>query len=73
MAEYWSPMWDASFKEIDCDVNDVMDGLDIDRDGEDPATASEETKQMMVLANGVVSGNKEYYTTEEEQDKSIEK
>jgi phosphatidylserine/phosphatidylglycerophosphate/cardiolipin synthase-like enzyme len=34
MSEYWTPMWEASFTGEDCDVQTVMDGLDIDRDGE---------------------------------------
>jgi phosphatidylserine/phosphatidylglycerophosphate/cardiolipin synthase-like enzyme len=32
---YWNPMWEASFMESDCEVQDVMDGLKIDRDGEE--------------------------------------
>jgi phosphatidylserine/phosphatidylglycerophosphate/cardiolipin synthase-like enzyme len=34
MDEYWNPIWEASYTEEDCDVQQVMDGLDIDRDGE---------------------------------------
>jgi len=33
--DFWTPLWDASFTGEDCDVQDVMDGLDIDRDGEE--------------------------------------
>lgn len=32
--EYWNPMWKASYTGNDIDVQEVMDGLDIDRDGE---------------------------------------
>jgi len=32
LADYWNPMWEASYTSDDCDVNDVMDGLKINRD-----------------------------------------
>jgi len=32
--DFWKPLWNASFTGEDCDLQDVMDGLDIDRDGE---------------------------------------
>lgn len=64
MDEYWHPMWKYSYTDEDCDVQEVMDGLDIDRDGEDPKKASEETKKLMAQAEkanmGVASGD-EYY------------
>ncbi|CAB9512656.1 Inherit from NOG: PLDc [Seminavis robusta] len=41
-AEYWDPMWKFSYTGDDVDVQEVMDGLDIDRDGEDPANLSAE-------------------------------
>jgi len=34
MEDYWNPMWEASYTEEDVDVQEVMDGLDINRDGE---------------------------------------
>lgn len=34
MSEYWDPMWKVSFTGEDVDVQSVMDGLKIDRDGE---------------------------------------
>lgn len=34
MTDYWNPMWNASYIDTDCDVQEVMDGLKIDRDGE---------------------------------------
>jgi phosphatidylserine/phosphatidylglycerophosphate/cardiolipin synthase-like enzyme len=34
MKDYWNPMWKASYTGTDCDVQKVMDGLDIDRNGE---------------------------------------
>lgn len=30
-AEYWDPMWEVSYTRDDCDVDAVMDGLEIDR------------------------------------------
>jgi len=34
MATYWTPMWEASYTGTDCSVQEVMDGLEIDMDGE---------------------------------------
>ena len=31
-AEYWDEMWKVSYTQEDCDVDDVMDGLKINRD-----------------------------------------
>lgn len=50
MAEYWNPLWKASYRPEDCVVQDVMDGLEIDRDGENPHFVSSETKQKMEAA-----------------------
>lgn len=47
MNEYWKPLWKCSYTGEDVDVDAVMDGLDIDRDGSDPADADEETLQKM--------------------------
>ena len=32
--DFWIPAWKASFYPGDCEVQDVMDGLKVDRDGE---------------------------------------
>lgn len=45
---YWTPMWEASFREEDCDVQEVMDGLDIDRDGDADAVMDEQTASLAV-------------------------
>ena len=50
MEEYWNPMWEHSFTGEDVDVEAVMDGLDIDRDGADPSEIDDETKEMMKIA-----------------------
>jgi len=31
--DYWKPLWEASFVETDCDVQEIMDGLHINREG----------------------------------------
>lgn len=50
MEEYWNPMWEHSFTGEDVDVEAVMDGLDIDRNGADPSEIDDETKEMMKVA-----------------------
>mmetsp|Transcript_2282 Transcript_2282/g.3572 ORF Transcript_2282/g.3572 Transcript_2282/m.3572 type:complete len:564 (-) Transcript_2282:78-1769(-) len=35
LQDYWNPMWQASYTGDDCNVQEVMDGLDVDRDGEE--------------------------------------
>ena len=41
-AEYWDPLWKHSFTGKDVDVQAVMHGLDIDRDGQNPDDCSPE-------------------------------
>jgi len=31
--DYWKPLWEASFVKTDCDVQEIMDGLHINREG----------------------------------------
>jgi len=50
MDEYWNPMWKYSFTGEDVDIQAVMDGLDIDRDGADPSDVDDETKEQMKQA-----------------------
>jgi len=45
MEDYWNPMWKASFYPGDCEVQDVMDGLNVDRDGDVVNTYSVEGKK----------------------------
>jgi len=47
MEEYWTPMWECSYTGEDTDPDEVMDSLDIDRDGGDANDLDEETKQRM--------------------------
>ena len=48
--EYWNPMWNASYTGKDIDVQEVMDGLDINRDGERVNTFS--NNYSLTAANG---------------------
>uniref|UniRef100_A0A7R9ZI30 Phospholipase D n=1 Tax=Pseudictyota dubia TaxID=2749911 RepID=A0A7R9ZI30_9STRA len=68
MEEYWNPMWEHSFTGEDVDVDEVMDGLDIERDGEDPADIDDETKELMKQAEiaSAGCGNSELYDAEDE-------
>lgn len=52
MAEYWNPMWAQSYTGEDCNVDAVMDGLDIDRDGEKVSyfQTAEQRKQQQEAA-----------------------
>jgi len=47
---FWNPMWTSSYSPEDCGVSDVVDGLEVDRDGEDPAHMSMDTKNLMESA-----------------------
>ena len=40
MQDYWNPMWQASYTQDDCDVQQVMDNLDINRDGETSSSSA---------------------------------
>ena len=63
MNEYWNPMWSASYTGEDCQVEDVMNGLDINRDGETVNHLSSENMLMMENAARADAhvGNSEYY------------
>ena len=47
MEQYWTPMWYYSYRGVDCDVHKVMDGLDIDRDGDDDSDLDNETRKLI--------------------------
>lgn len=66
MEEYWDPLWKYSFTGRDVDVDAVMDGLDIDRNGADPHNLDEKTKAKMKqaeIANAGV-GKSDMYESE---------
>lgn len=50
MDEYWNPLWKCSYTGEDLDVQAVMDGLYIDRDGDDPADIDYDTRKKMKQA-----------------------
>ena len=66
MNDYFAPMWENSYTGEDVDVEAVMDGLNVDRDG---------TQQMFTLQNADAAqqmmphgAGAEYYDIEEEAD-----
>jgi len=65
MQEYWEPMWNASYTGEDCDVDEVMDGLDVERDGEDPTNVSAETQQLIDEGGNLGPANHNFYGGED--------
>merc|ERR1712190_397576 len=45
--EYWHPMWSSCFTQEDCQVDKVMDGLNINRDGQSALFVDAATKEKM--------------------------
>jgi hypothetical protein len=73
MEEYWTPMWTYSYTGEDCDVQEVMDGLDIDRDGDDPSDLDDDTRKLMMAAEKANygcggGGETDLYEEEEEEE-----
>eukprot|EP00957_Ditylum_brightwellii_P207960 15355296-Ditylum_brightwellii.AAC.1 len=70
MEEYWSPMWKVSYTGEDVDVADVMEGLNIDRNGK--AMRMRERKTMMENAarKQAVRGFADFYdsSSDDEED-----
>mmetsp|Transcript_78072 Transcript_78072/g.154723 ORF Transcript_78072/g.154723 Transcript_78072/m.154723 type:complete len:611 (+) Transcript_78072:89-1921(+) len=48
--EYWDPMWQESFTGTDYDIETVMHGLSIDRNGADENNVSPVTRGLMLQA-----------------------
>ena len=57
MKDYWNPLWEASYTGEDCDVQEVMDGLKIDRDGEQVNMFSLDGRTKMENAAKMQAGN----------------
>jgi len=55
MSEYWKPMWAQSYNGQDCDVDAVMNGLDIDRNG--PPVTTKAAKKQLKDAMAIQSKN----------------
>jgi len=73
MEDYWNPMWECSYTGEDVDVDAVMDGLDIDRCGDDPEEADEETLQQMEeaqMANFGCCAKGDVYDSEDSESSS---
>ena len=68
LKDFWNPMWEASYTPDDCDVHEVMDGLDIDRDGDQLGVFSIEGQSKLgdAAAMGMQHGsvNSSFYGTE---------
>lgn len=59
--DFWNPLWNASYTGEDCDVQKVMDGLDIERDGEDVNTftlAGQQQLDSIAKINNTTGFNK---------------
>ena len=46
MSEYWEPMWEASYSPADCELQEVIKGLKVKRDGSDKASIDQRRKWM---------------------------
>lgn len=70
LEDFWNPLWKSSYTELDCDVQEVMDGLDIDRDGETVYAFSADGRKKMddaaKMTTMFASGEKDMYDTCEE-------
>jgi len=64
LEDYWEPMWKASYTGDDCDVDEVMDGLNIERDGDDEKHMSDDTKRLLEEGKAVenFAGNPDFFT-----------
>jgi len=67
MEEYWTPLWTASYTGEDVDVDVVMDGLDIDRDGADPEEIDDEMAEQMLAAELANAGHSALEVYEEDE------
>lgn len=46
MQDYWNPMWAASYSPSDCDVHEVIMGLEVNRDGNDRSSVDQRRQWM---------------------------
>mmetsp|Transcript_29296 Transcript_29296/g.32420 ORF Transcript_29296/g.32420 Transcript_29296/m.32420 type:complete len:580 (-) Transcript_29296:31-1770(-) len=69
LEEYWKPLWEASYIKEDCEVDKVMDGLSIDREGDNVHTVSPHDIRASVIANGraQLPAHNEFYDKDEEE------
>jgi phosphatidylserine/phosphatidylglycerophosphate/cardiolipin synthase-like enzyme len=64
MEDYWNPMWNASYLDTDCDVQEVMDGLKIDRDGEETSDGRKLEEAGVAMAATKLPPRTEMYDKE---------
>lgn len=57
LEEYWNPMWEQSWSEDVTDVDAVMDGLSIDRNGGDEDPDDEEVVNNIIQAQRASAGH----------------
>lgn len=62
-ASYWDPMWEQSYTGEDVDVDAVMEGLGIDRDGDDGDT----DEDKMAAAKAMTCHSSEYCEDHDEE------
>ena len=62
-------MWAASFTGQDCDVQQVMDGLAFDRDGDQPLFLSKEQRKMRKKTASLPHGS-EFLSLDKTEDKT---
>jgi len=58
MTDYWQPMWESSYTGEDVDVQEVMDGLEVDRNGDQLFTLHATDAGQQLMPHG---GGDEYY------------
>mmetsp|Transcript_15715 Transcript_15715/g.21014 ORF Transcript_15715/g.21014 Transcript_15715/m.21014 type:complete len:405 (+) Transcript_15715:6-1220(+) len=73
MDEYWNPMWRACYNPDDCNVQEVMDNLKVDRRGQNSYFASPEKRKEFRKAQQTQFGvlheeEKDHYHKEKELD-----
>lgn len=73
-AEYWDPMWKVSYTVDDCEVDKVMDGLDIDRSAPSKMEMTKlqlkQAKERERASQNVPSGSAFHAKPKEETDDS---
>jgi len=67
MTDYWQPMWESSYTGDDVDVQEVMDGLEVDRNGDQLFTLHATDAGQQLMPHG---GGDEYYVIEKKTAKS---
>ena len=70
-SQYWDPMWKVSYTIDDCQVDKVMDGLDIDRDAPSKLALTkvqmDQAKERMRATLNIPS-NGEHYSHDPEKE-----